>query len=183
MQDSFEHFYVGWYSRAKHFAQEYVLVEKDAENIVQDTFLKIYEQWDSFDEDINLTSYLFTSIKNRSLKMLRRNLVAEKAKSSIQKQYVLETKLRYDSLEAFNTAFSDEKSIEDLLYEAIEKLPPKCREIFVMSKLEGKKQAQIAQKLGISINTIEVQIGIAYKKLRQELKDYVPLLLFLFPTI
>ena len=83
MQDSFEHFYVGWYSRAKHFAQEYVLVEKDAENIVQDTFLKIYEQWDSFDEDINLTSYLFTSIKNRSLKMLRRNLVAEKAKSSI----------------------------------------------------------------------------------------------------
>ena len=97
MQDSFEHFYVGWYSRAKHFAQEYVLVEKDAENIVQDTFLKIYEQWDSFDEDINLTSYLFTSIKNRTLKMLRRNLVAEKAKSSIQKQYVLETKLRYDS--------------------------------------------------------------------------------------
>jgi RNA polymerase sigma-70 factor (ECF subfamily) len=52
-----------------------------------------------------------------------------------------------------------------------------------MSKLEGKKQAQIAQELGISINTIEVQIGIAYKKLRQELKDYVPLLLFLFPTI
>ena len=86
-------------------------------------------------------------------------------------------------MEAFNTAFSDEKSIEDLLYEAIEKLPPKCREIFVMSKLEGKKQAQIAQELGISINTIEVQIGIAYKKLRQELKDYVPLLLFLFPTI
>ena len=52
-----------------------------------------------------------------------------------------------------------------------------------ISKLEGKKQAQIAQELGISINTIEVQIGIAYKKLRQELKDYVPLLLFLFPTI
>lgn len=183
MQDNFEHFYVDWYSRAKHFAQEYVLVEKDAENIVQDTFLKIYEQWDSFDEDINLTSYLFTSLKNRSLKMLRRNIVAEKAKSSIQKQYVLETKLRYDSLETFNIAFSDERSIEDLLHEAIGKLPPKCREIFIMSKIEGKKQAQIAQELGISVNTIEVQIGIAYKKLRQELKDYMPLLLFLFSTV
>ena len=49
-----------------------------------------------------------------------------------------------------------------------------------MSKLEGKKQKQIAEELNISINTIETQMGIAYKKLRVELKDYMTLFLFLF---
>lgn len=48
-----------------------------------------------------------------------------------------------------------------------------------MSKIEGKKQKEIAQELNISINTIETQMGIAYKKLRIELKDYFPILLFI----
>ena len=110
-------------------------------------------------------------------------MVAEKAKANMQKEYVMELKLRSDSLESLNPAFSDEKSIEDLLYEALNKLPERCRQIFVMSKLEGKKQKQIAEELGLSVNTVEVQMGIAYKKLREELKDYMPIILFLFGFI
>ncbi|MCC8170678.1 MAG: LuxR C-terminal-related transcriptional regulator, partial [Parabacteroides sp.] len=55
----------------------------------------------------------------------------------------------------------------------------KCRTIFIMSKLEGKKQKEIARELAISVNTVETQMGIAYKKLRAELKDYLPLFLFI----
>ena len=183
MKESFEHFYVNWYSRAKNFAREYVIDDEEAENIVQDTFIKIYERWNLFDENINIVSYFFTAIKNESLKTLRGKMVAEKAKANMQKEYVMELKLRSDSLESLNPAFSDEKSIEDLLYEALNKLPERCRHIFVMSKLEGKKQKQIAEELGLSVNTVEVQMGIAYKKLREELKDYMPIILFLFGFI
>ena len=183
MKDGFEHFYISWYSRAKNFAREYVLDDVEAENIVQDVFIKVYERWNLFDENINLTSYFFTAIKNESLKTLRKKLTVEKAKERIQKEYTMEIRLRYDSLESLNTAFSDEKSIEDLLYDALNKLPERCRQIFVMNKLKGKKQKQIAEELGISVNTVEVQMGIAYKKLREELKDYLPIILFLFGFI
>ena len=59
-------------------------------------------------------------------------------------------------------------------------LPGKCREIFLKSKIEGKKQKEIAEEMNISINTVETQMGIAYKKLRSELKDYFPLFVFLY---
>ena len=63
---------------------------------------------------------------------------------------------------------------------AINSLPEKCREIFIKNKIEGKKQKEIALELNISINTIESQMAIAYKKLRVELKDVLQLFVFLY---
>lgn len=60
----------------------------------------------------------------------------------------------------------------------INSLPEKCREIFIKSKIEGKKQKDIAVEMNISLKTVENQMNIAYKKLKSELKDYLPLLLF-----
>lgn len=61
----------------------------------------------------------------------------------------------------------------------VDSLPEKCREIFIKSKIEGKKQKDIAAELNISLKTVENQMGIAYKKIKSELKDYLPLLIFL----
>ena len=70
-----------------------------------------------------------------------------------------------------------------LIYQPITKkrlfLPEKCREIFIKSKIEGKKQKDIAAELNISLKTVENQMAIAYKKIKSELKDYLPLLIFL----
>ena len=60
----------------------------------------------------------------------------------------------------------------------ITSLPEKVREIFIKSKIEGKKQKDIAVEMNISLKTVENQMNIAYKKLKSELKDYLPLLLF-----
>ena len=76
--------------------------------------------------------------------------------------------------------FSSEEDIETLLRNAIDKLPERCRLIFIKSRIEGKKYKEIAEELNLSVNTVEGQISIALKKLREELKDYLPLLLFLF---
>ena len=64
-------------------------------------------------------------------------------------------------------------------YNAVDSLPEKCREIFIKSKIEGKKQKDIAAELNISLKTVENQMDIAYKKIKSELKDYLPLLIFL----
>ena len=61
----------------------------------------------------------------------------------------------------------------------IDSLPEKCREIFIKSKIVGKKQKEIAAELNISLKTVENQMAIAYKKIKGELKAYLPLLLFL----
>ena len=61
----------------------------------------------------------------------------------------------------------------------VDSLPKKCREIFIKSKIEGKKQKDIAAELNISLKTVENQMAIAYKKIKSELKDYLPLLIFL----
>ena len=176
----FEHFYITWYSRAKYFAREYVHSESDAENIIQDVFLHLYERRDLMDAYTNLTAYLFTSIKNRCLDYLRKWVLEQETAQGVQDEFEMELRMKYDSLEIFNTQFSDETDIGELLDNALQKLPERCRNIFIMNKLEGKKQKEIAEELNLSINTVESQMGIAYKKLREELKDCLPLFIFLF---
>ena len=176
----FEQFYITWYSRAKYFAREYVTSESDAENIVQDVFLHLYERRDLMDAYTNLTAYLFTSIKNRCLDYLRKWVLEQETAQEMQDEFDMELRMKYDSLEIFNTQFSDETDIGELLNSALQKLPERCRDIFIMNKLEGKKQKEIAEELNLSINTVESQMGIAYKKLREELKDCLPLFIFLF---
>lgn len=176
----FEQFYITWYSRAKYFAREYVSSESDAENIIQDVFLHLYERRDLIDAYTNVTAYLFTSIKNRCLDYLRKKVLEQDIALEMQSEFNMELRIKYDSLEILNTQFPDEAGIEVLLNNALQKLPERCRDIFIMNKLEGKKQKQIAEELNLSINTVETQMGIAYKKLREELKDCLPLFLFLF---
>ena len=169
-----------WYSRAKYFAREYVHSESDAENIIQDVFLHLYERRDLMDAYTNLTAYLFTSIKIRCLDYLRKWVLEQETAQGVQDEFEMELRMKYDSLEIFNTQFSDETDIGELLDNALQKLPERCRNIFIMNKLEGKKQKEIAEELNLSINTVESQMGIAYKKLREELKDCLPLFIFLF---
>ena len=123
---------------------------------------------------------LLTSIKNRCLDHLRHKIVAREAESLIQEQSRREMQMKFDALVQFNQdLFVSGESIEDLISKAIDNLPEKCQQIFVMNKMEGKKQAEIAKMLNISVNTVETQMGIAYKKLREYLKNFLPVLYFL----
>lgn len=176
----FEQFYITWYSRAKYFALEYVSTESDAENITQDVFLHLYERRDLLEAYTNLSAFLFTSIKNKCLDYLRKRVLEQENALEMQNEFDLNLRMKYDSLEILETHFPDEGGIEELLNNALQKLPDRCREIFIMNKLEGKKQKQIAAELNLSINTVETQMSIAYKKMREELKDCMPFFLFLF---
>ena len=87
--------------------------------------------------------------------------------------------MKLASLELFDQSLLSEQDIERIITEVVDSLPEKCREIFIKSKIEGKKQKDIAAELNISLKTVENQMDIAYKKIKSELKDYLPLLIFL----
>lgn len=175
----FEHIYVSHYSRMKRFAQEYVIHEEDAENIVQDVFLDLWEQNLLLLTHTNIFAYLFTAVKNRCIDFLRHKTIVLTTAQKIQDDYTKALQIKFQSLEAFDEHIFSEPDIEEIIKKAIESLPEKCREIFILNKIEGKKQRVIAQELNISVNTVENQMAIAYKKLKEILKDYTPLLYFL----
>jgi RNA polymerase sigma-70 factor (ECF subfamily) len=181
-RDNFENIYLSHYPGMIRFACEYIVSVEDAENIVQDAFTEIWEARKGFlYEKPRLLSLLFVRIRSRCLDFLRHQTVVREAEDVLQETFRRDMQMKFDSLEAFDGDFlSSEASVEDLIVKAIDSLSPKCREIFIKSKLEGKKQKEIAQELNISINTVETQMGIAYKKLKQELKDCLPLLLFIY---
>lgn len=118
-------------------------------------------------------------LKNRCIDFLRRKTLEQRAASAMQKEYLDELKLKFESLEALDNKFINEPDIDAVIQDAIDSLPEKCREIFIMSKLEGKKQKVIAEELNISIHTVESQMAIAYKKLKKALKDYTLLFIFI----
>ena len=177
----FESFYIKWYSRVKGFAREYVLSEEEAENIAQDVFLELYQKKDTLDFHINIVAYLFTSVKNRCIDHLRRKLQEKRAVSMMQEEIELTFRMKYESLEAFDMEDLSEERIKQMVEHALSLLPERCREIFVLSKIQGKKQKEIAEELNISLKTVENQITIAYKKLREGLKNNFSLLLFFLP--
>ncbi len=170
IQDNFDKIYVTYYPCMLRFAKGYVLFEEDAENVVQDVFLLLWEKRMVLDIQISLVSYLFSLVKNRCLDYLRHRDVDE--------EYRLELAFKLSALEKLNYVFTSEEDIEKVVVNAISKLPKRCREIFFKSRIEGMKYREIADELKISMNTVENQMAIALKKLRIELKDYLPLLLF-----
>jgi RNA polymerase sigma-70 factor (family 1) len=176
----FEEIYLSFYPRLKRFAQEYVISEADAENIVQDVFLDLWERRAFVSSSINLTSYLFTNIKNKCIDFLRHRMVMQNAANKMQEEYELALQIKLQSLQAFDEHIFSNTDMEAVIADAIQSLPEKCRQIFVMNKIEGKKQKTIAKELNLSIHTVESQMAIAYRKLKEILKDYRPLFIFLF---
>lgn len=171
LKSNFDQIYVIYFSRMHRFAKEYVVFDEDAENIVQDVFLLLWEKKEVLDVKVSLAAYLFSLVKNKCIDHLRHSVVDE--------EYKKELKAKLYALEQLNYNASSEEDIEEVLNNALAKLPPRCKEIFIKSRIEGKKYQEIAIDLNISVNTVENQISIALKKLRAELKDYLPLLTFL----
>lgn len=145
------------------FAQRFVPVEV-AKDIVHDVFLEVWNHIGSYNE-LPTRSYLFMAVRNRCINILKREQVKENYINST------ELEIRLLGIDYYN---SSEKQIidkEDIQYihNQIEQLPPKCREIFKMAYFDDKKSVEIAQTLGISIRTVEHQLYLGLKTLRERL--------------
>jgi len=179
---NFEKLYILWYSRVKAFALEYVLHEEDAENIVQDVFADLYEKRNLIQEDKNVTAYLYTSIKNKCLQFLKEKQKTRTYIHELNEKERLACEMNLSILSEIKLDFESETELDQALDQAIEKLPPQCRTIFKLNKLEHVKQKDIALQLDLSINTVESQMALAYKKLKKELQHFITFALLLWLT-
>jgi RNA polymerase sigma-70 factor (ECF subfamily) len=156
-----------------------VATNEDAENIIQDVFTSLWERRGDLKRHVSLASYLFILIKNRCIDHLRRKKHADAGKRRMQESFTYEQQMKLYSLEALDHTLISGSDIEQVITRAIDSLPPKCREIFILNKIDGKKYREIAEELHISVSTVENQMSIALRKLREQLKDYMPVFLFL----
>lgn len=143
----------------------------DAEEVVQSIFMKFWEQRESIEINVSLKSYLYRAVHNTCLNRLKHLKIQE-----VHKQYVGNFfEENHDSA----TDLMDKVELESRIAEALEKLPEQCRLIFKMSRFEELKYQEIADRLGLSIKTVENQIGKALKIMRTELADYLPIMFIL----
>ncbi|WP_245586437.1 RNA polymerase sigma-70 factor [Olivibacter sitiensis] len=149
-----------------------LLKDKEAaEEIVQGVFLKIWEKRNSLKIHSSIRSYLYSMVHNDCLSQLRHQQVRQK-----HQMHVVHSSDNHSEPASSRIQLSE---LQSNLQEAINKLPEKCRIIFEMSRFEELKYQEIADILGLSIKTVENQMGKALRTLRVALADYLPLLVYL----
>ncbi len=164
----FESVFKTHYSGLASFAVHYVGDRDIAEEIVQELFTNLWTKAKETQIQTNLKSYLFGATRNACLNYLKHQKVerkyAERHLSTTREEYEVD--------------FLELEQLHSLLEKAMNKIPEKCREIFEMSRFEGKKYQEIADELQLSLKTVENQMGKALKIMRDELQDYLPMIIF-----
>lgn len=166
---TFEALYKEFFGMIYHICLNYLNDSHAAEEIVQETFMKLWEIRASLDESMNLRNYLYTIAKNNCLNYIRNQKVAIIHKESIR---YLEMQFNYEALEKLGNYIQFEE-LQHKIDEAISRLPEDIRETFCMNRFEELHYKEIALKQNISVKTVEARISKALKMLRHELKDYL----------
>lgn len=167
-----------YYPRLVYFAKEYVPYEV-ARGIAQEVFVVFLKKRPVFENEYQLRGYLYTLTKNGCLMHLRHKKVKENYAMSITSQSI-QNEVYESALEQLDTSEITFKEMESIIKKTLESLPPRCREVFILSRYEGKKNREIADCLSISVKAVEAQMTNALKIFRVALKDFLPFLTFLF---
>lgn len=173
IESSFKLLFDNYYLSLTLYANKFLCDTEASKDVVQSLFVDIWERRRELDSDKSIKSFLFISVKHRSLNILKNSRVA-KRESLLPK---------HDEINMYTPEFIVEDDTLELIDNAISKLPPKCKEIFLLSKRSNVKSKDIAQQFGISKRTVDFQLGKALKILRVELKNVGIYTLALLSTI
>ena len=149
-----------------------------AEDIVQDQFVYLWENRDQLIDVGSMKSYIFRAVKNRSINYLQRNIRTLKSLTIVED--VSAGKLDF-SLDP--SIINEGKELEKIIKKALEELPKKCRAIFGLKHFGELTNKEIAEKLNISVKTVESQMTIAIKKLSAFMSSHWPSIVLLLSTI
>lgn len=173
--EAFEHIYKRYAAKLYGFSLRILKNEAESEEIVQDTFLKVWEKRYEINENLHFNTYLVTIAKHKIYNFFRRKVVECKYEDSLTNDIALSD----------TEADSHLEDLKGLIFSKVAKLPLRQKEIMTL-KLEGINNDEIANMLQISKKTVENHLNRAYGQLRIELgdrKNLLPLLIFLFPNI
>ncbi len=162
------------FPRMKGYCSLFVSDTDDAEDIIQDCFLKVWEKRASIDVEKSIESYLFVILRNHCLNYLKDN--------RLKGEMVREETLKINELQylyQLDLAEREEKSLEEQLIIAfqncVDSLSRKTGQVFRLCKIEGKKQKEVADELGISLKAVEKHIALAKQQIMKQLSKQYPL--------
>ncbi len=161
--DAIEAIFKQYYKYICISGARYIRDKQVVEDLVQDLFYDLWKKRDRLNIKTSLSSYLRTAIRNRSLNFIKSQRIDFAEEDEI-------VNFKNDSADSQENMESSE--LEEYLHRSIDRLPEKCRIVFSLSRFEELSYKEIAEKLDISVKTVENQISKALKLLREDLKYF-----------
>lgn len=166
---AFEEVFRHFYPHLCAYAAQILNNPEDAEEIVQDVFFRIWQQKEKLEISVSLKAYLFKSVHNSCLNLLKHQ--------KIIRTYAAEYQQVNTNVDQNTLWVLENKELHSRILSILESLPPERQKVFRMVRLEGRKYKDVAVLLGISVKTVENQMGKAMQYFRENLKDYLTVLI------
>jgi RNA polymerase sigma-70 factor (family 1) len=158
-EKAFTDLYGHFSQKLYQFAKAITRSPEMAEEVIEDVFVNLWSNRRRMSAIDNLTVYLYVAVKNRSL-----NAVSKKAAALVRSPFnELDIEINYSSADPYSLLVTSE--MMQKMRQAIEALPPRCKMVFKLVREDGLKYKEVSDILNISINTIDVQMAIAIKKI------------------
>ena len=168
----FENIFKNYYEKLCNYANSFIGDIDESEEIVQTTFIILWEKRKTIDIHTSVKSYLYQAIRNQCLNKIKHDRVKQTHFEYISYQSEIESGDGYQGIVG--------KELDEMINRAINSLPPQCRTVFNMSRFENYTYSEIAKELNLSVKTIENHMGKALRIMRMQLADYLPLIIWLF---
>ena len=156
---AFTQLYLHFGKKLTHFATSLLRSKETAEELTEDVFVKLWANRSHITEIENITVYLYVAVKNKALTSL-----SLKARQLVLAPFdFLDTSVDEFAVDPYEVMITSE--MMNRMHHAVDALPPRCKMIFKLIREDGLKYKEVAQILNISVNTIDVQMAIAVKKI------------------
>jgi RNA polymerase sigma-70 factor (ECF subfamily) len=172
-KDAFEQLYKLYFPRLYAFSFKIINDGNLAKDLVQNVFIKIWESPASINID-NPESFIYQMVRNACLNYIRHLKVVDNLKSKVKDHYLGE-ELYYIDLVGDKPYILIEKELEGRIIDVMNSLPEKCLVVFRLSRIDGLKNREIAEQLGISLKAVEKHISKALQIYRDNFSEYLPL--------
>jgi RNA polymerase sigma-70 factor, ECF subfamily len=179
IKDSFQSVYQAYYRKSFLFVKSYVHNDMAAEDIVTESLIRVWRKLRE-NEDLPVAPLLFTILKNSSLDHLKHEKIHHSVVAGISEALNRELDIRLSALEASDPQDIFSAEVNRIVHNTLASLPQKTRQVFEMSRFEGKMYKEIAEILGISVKGVDYHILQAINALRIALKDFLPVWFIFF---
>lgn len=163
-KNAFRFFFDKYYADLCNFVNYYINDAEMAEELVQDIYVYVWENREKIKIRSSVKSYLYSASKNKSLNYIRNEKIKQRRFKNYQDQQTDSGQLE--------ESYLDTPQLQEILKKSIASLPARCREIYVLSRDEELTHKEIAERLNLSPKSVENQIGIALKKMREQLQPF-----------
>ena len=164
-RSAFDDVFRTWYARLVRVADGIVHDESVAEELVQDVMLELWRRREQLAADGAVHAYLLRATRNRALNHQRHLKVAQRGAVHVATD---------EARPPVASSMLEATELDAAVRRAMDDLPPRCREVFELSRLQGLRYSEIAESLGVSVKAVEAQMGRALRTMREHLREWLP---------